>query len=116
MKTKNIILPVVVGDELELRLYRGPEDLDISHYGIAEPTGRAFTKYDSIDIAIIPGVAFDSRGNRLGRGKGYYDKLLPHIPSLKVGICFPFQLIEKVPADTLDVRMDFILTANMTKQ
>lgn len=109
---KNIILPVVVGDVLELRSYTGSLDLAIGSYGIAEPTGTLFTEYSSIDIAIIPGVAFDAKGHRLGRGKGYYDKLLPHIPALKVGICFPFQLIEEVPADALDINMDVIMTIN----
>ena len=109
---KRIVLPVVVGDELELRLYTGPQDLEISDYGIAEPTGDLFTEYSSIDIAIIPGMAFDLKGHRLGRGKGYYDKLLPHIPALKAGICFSFQLIEDVPTDESDINMDLIITNN----
>ena len=89
---KRILLPVVVGDDLELRIYTGPEDMSISGiYGIAEPTG----------------------GNRLGRGKGYYDRLLPRIPSAyKAGICFPFQLVEEVPAESFDIRMDIIITIN----
>ena len=50
-------------------------------------------------------------GNRLGRGKGYYDRLLPRIPSAyKAGICFPFQLVEEVPAEPFDIRMDEIIT------
>ena len=64
----------------------------------------------SIDLAIIPRVAFDVHGNRLGRGKGYYDRLLPRLPhTYKIGICFPFQLLEKVPTETQDVRMDEVL-------
>ena len=111
-QTKRIILPVVVGDELELRLYTGPQDLTISSYGIAEPTGELFTEYHSIDLAIIPGMAFDRFGHRLGRGKGYYDKLLPHISCLKVGICFSFQIVEEVPTDALDISMDVIISNN----
>ena len=64
---------------------------------------------DEIDLAVIPGVAFDRYGHRLGRGKGYYDRLLPQIPAPKVGICFPFQLIEEVPAEAFDFRMDTII-------
>ena len=86
---KRILLPVVVGDDLELRIYT------------------------DIDFIVVPGVAFDAKGNRLGRGKGYYDRLLPRIPSAyKAGICFPFQLVEEVPAESFDIRMDIIITIN----
>lgn len=113
---KQILLPVVVGNELELRLYTGPEDMQISNYGIEEPMGEAYTDYESIDFIVVPGVAFDQKGNRLGRGKGYYDRLLPHIPSAyKAGICFPFQLVEEVPAEPHDIRMDIIITINENK-
>lgn len=107
---KRILLPVVKDNDLELRVYTGPEDLKTGKFGIKEPVGVPFTDYASIDIAIIPGVAFDHKGNRLGRGKGYYDRLLPYIPAYKVGICFPFQLIEEVPAEEFDIRMDLIIT------
>ena len=107
---KRIILPVVVGDYLELRLYTSPQDLIIGSYGIAEPTGKLFTDYDSIELAVVPGVAFDQTGHRLGRGKGYYDKLLPHITATKLGICFPFQLLEEVLAEPFDICMDEIIT------
>lgn len=110
-RKKRIVLPVVAGDVLELRLYTGPDSLKIGSYGIAEPAGEAFTDYTALDLAVIPGVAFDSEKHRLGRGKGYYDKLLPLLPStLKAGICFPFQLLEEVPAEPFDVCMDFVIT------
>ena len=108
---KQILLPVVIGDDLELRHYTGPADLKKGAYGIEEPVGEPFTDYDSIDLAIIPGVAFDTHGNRLGRGKGYYDRLLPRLPhTYKIGICFPFQLVEEVPTEAQDVRMDEVLS------
>lgn len=108
---KRILLPVVTGDDLELRIYTGPEDMKIGTYGIEEPIGEIFTDYASIDFIAVPGVAFDPQGNRLGRGKGYYDRLLPRIPSAcKAGICFPFQLVEEVPAESFDSCMDVIIT------
>ena len=108
---KKILLPVVIGNDLELRVYTSPADLAIGAYGIEEPTGALFTDYATIDLVIVPGVAFDRDGNRLGRGKGYYDRLLPRIPSAyKVGICFPFQIVEEVPAEPFDIRMDEIIT------
>lgn len=110
-KKKQILLPVVVGDDLELRVYTGPADLTPGAYGIEEPTGALFTDYAAIDFIAVPGVAFDRNGNRLGRGKGYYDRLLPRIPSAyKAGICFPFQLVEEVPAEPFDIRMDEVIT------
>lgn len=108
-RSKRIILPVVMGDELELRVYTGPQDLALNMYGIAEPTGVRFTDYRAIDLAVIPGVAFDSQGHRLGRGKGYYDRLLPLITAPKAGICFPFQLIKEVPTEEFDFCMDIII-------
>lgn len=110
---KRILLPVVAGDELELRIYTGTDDMAKGSYGIEEPTGEVFSDYAAIDFIVVPGVAFDSKGNRLGRGKGYYDRLLPHIPSAyKAGICFPFQLVEEVPAEAFDIRMDTIITSH----
>ena len=58
-----------------------------------------------------PAWAFDRQGNRLGRGKGYYDRLLPHLPTAyKIGICFPYQLVNDIPTDAHDIRMDEIIT------
>lgn len=110
---KRILLPVVKGDDLELRIYTGPQDMKTGAYGIEEPIGETFTDYAEIDFIAVPGVAFDREGNRLGRGKGYYDRLLPRIPSaFKAGICFPFQLIDKVPTEPFDICMDIIITTN----
>ena len=97
-------------EKRELRVYTGPEDLATGSYGIEEPTGELFTDYAAIDFVAVPGVAFDNAGNRLGRGKGYYDRLLPRLTAFKAGICFPFQLVEEVPAEPFDIRMDTIIT------
>lgn len=106
---KHIVLPVVVGNDLILRRYTGSHDLTAGEYGIAEPTGELFTDYDRIDLAIVPGLAFDRNGHRLGRGKGYYDRLLPHITARKAGLCFPFQRVEHVPTEATDVTMDEVI-------
>ena len=67
---KRILLPVVVGDDLELRVYTGPENMSICGvYGIEEPTGEAFTDYAAIDFIVVPGVAFDAKVKSVGRGK-----------------------------------------------
>ena len=108
---KRILLPVVKGEDLELKLYTGDNHLTQGAFRIDEPTGPAFTDYAAIDLAVIPGVAFDRRGNRLGRGKGYYDRLLPRLTQArKLGICFPYQLVNDIPTDAHDIRMDEIIT------
>lgn len=111
MSGKHILLPRVTGEgTMELRRYTGPSDLAQGAYNIMEPTGEVFDNYTNIDLAVIPGVAFDKDGNRIGRGKGYYDRLLPKLANTyKIGICLPFQLVEKIPTDEHDVRMDEVL-------
>ena len=108
--SKRILLPVVVQDQLELYTYNGPEHMKTGAFGIEEPTEGRFTDLRKIDLAVIPGVAFDHRGNRLGRGKGYYDRLLPYLTATyKLGICFPYQLLGNIPAEPFDIRMDEVL-------
>ena len=76
-----------------------------------EPSGGNFTDYAAIDLAIIPGMAFGSKGHRLGRGKGYYDRLLSQLTpkTIKIGLCFPWQRVDYVPTDENDVSMDYVI-------
>ena len=106
---KRILLPVVVGDDLVLTDYR-PERMHTGSFGISEPEGEPFTDYDAIDLAIIPGMGFDPHGNRLGRGRGYYDRLLPRLKAPLVGIAFSWQLVEEVPVEPHDRRVDSVIT------
>jgi len=109
---KNIVLPVVNGKQLILREYRSSEQMKLSSYGILEPTGEDFTNLNEIDIVIVPGVAFDRKLNRLGHGMGYYDRLLPKLKAVKVGVCFDFQLLDQIPVDKFDIPMDMIVAQN----
>ena len=109
---KTVLLPRVVSDtDMELRRYSGPADLQRGAFGIFEPTGELFTDYNTIDVAIIPGMAFDAKGHRLGRGKGYYDRFLAKLsPSTyKIGLCFSWQLVDHVPTDEHDIPMDEVI-------
>ena len=108
--SKKILLPIVRGDILELRHYTGKDCLEVGAFGIEEPTGENFTRYEEIEFGIIPGMSFDRQGNRLGRGKGYYDKLLPLLPSYNIGICYQFQARKEIPSESFDRKMDEVWT------
>ena len=108
---KNVLLPVVVdGENLELREFDAYDSMKQGAFNIMEPVGRRFLNYDEIDVAVIPGLAFDRKGGRLGRGKGYYDRLLSKLPDCrKLGMCFDFQMVDAVPAEAHDIKMDDII-------
>ena len=108
---KTILLPCVTNDILEFRQFTGFDALKQGpSFGIPEPTGELFKTIDAIDLAIIPGVAYDINNNRMGRGKAYYDKFLAHARAFKVGVCFNVQLFEQVPHDALDIKMDIVIS------
>lgn len=111
---KRVWLPKVIDNEkMEVREYRGKNDLREGMFHIMEPIGRTIseTEYRQLDLVVIPGIAFDSQGHRLGRGKGYYDRFLSQIPSdvYKIGVCFDFQIVENVPVDDNDISMDEVI-------
>lgn len=111
LKGKTILLPRVIDKQnMEIRMYTGEKDMQQGAFGILEPVGNLFTNYNTIDVVIVPGMAFDLNGHRLGRGKGYYDRFLPHVPQAKkIGICFPFQLVDTVPFESTDISMDLVI-------
>lgn len=108
---KTVLLPKVIDSEnMEIRVYRNKEDLAKGSYGIMEPKGQLFTDYGKITTAVIPGMSFDSSYNRLGRGKGYYDRFLKKIPlAYKIGVCFDFQKEKDIPHEENDVKMDTVI-------
>ncbi len=116
-KTKTILLPCVDGDDLILRQYLGIESMKAGEqFGILEPVGKEFNDLEKIDLMIIPGVAFDKEKNRLGRGRGFYDRLLKTVNATKIGVCFDFQVVEQVPTEDFDVKMDVVIsTTNIYK-
>ncbi|MDR0872641.1 MAG: 5-formyltetrahydrofolate cyclo-ligase [Prevotellaceae bacterium] len=107
---KTVLLPVVQGDEMVLRKYSGLSCLRSGAFGICEPEGEDFTDFDKIDLCIVPALAFDASGNRLGRGKGFYDRLLPRIAAPKIGVCFDVQLLNEIPCENFDAKMDFVIS------
>lgn len=111
-KDKVLLLPCVDGDDLRLRQYTGPECMVAGEqFGIGEPTGEEFTSLEQIEIIIVPGVAFDSQCNRMGRGRGFYDRLLKSTPhALKVGVAFDFQMLDEIPTEPFDVKMNHVIS------
>ena len=109
---KTLLLPCVDGDDLRLRQYTGPECLkEGEQFGIGEPTGPEFTDLNSVQMIIVPGVAYDRHNNRMGRGRGFYDRLLKSTPNAyKVGVAFNFQMVELVPTEEFDVPMNAVIT------
>ncbi len=109
---KQVLLPKVIdGNQMEMRRYTGSGDLHTGAFGIMEPAGTPFAHYAQIDLAVVPGMAFDAAGHRLGRGKGYYDRFLSQLPhTYKIGICFPYRLLDNIPADQHDIPMDEVVS------
>lgn len=108
---KKMVLPIIVGDTLELRAFCGTEELiKNSSFGIHEPVAGELVDPVDVDFAIIPGIAFDKKGNRLGRGKGFYDRFLKQTNAYKVAVGFDFQILDNVPVSSFDVPVDIVLS------
>lgn len=102
-KTKEM-LPVII---------KSFEDLKPGTYGILEPDNNTNQiKLDNIDLVLVPGLAFDPQGYRVGYGGGYYDRFFKKLSknTIKVGLAFDFQIIDKCPTNKFDLPVDYILT------
>ena len=107
--TKHIILPTVVGDDIIPVEYGKDTDFAVGDFNILEPQNEPYQ--GDFDLIVVPGVAFDDKGNRIGRGRGYYDRFLcQHLDVKRIGICFDFQLVDEVPTEPLDIRMDEVIS------
>lgn len=105
--------PRVTGDTLEFHRVRDPDhELQPGRFGIREPLpGSTSVAPETIDAFLCPGMAFDLRGGRLGRGKGYYDRILSRArpDALRIGICFPDQIVADTFSEPHDVAMHRVL-------
>lgn len=108
---KTVLFPRVEGENMVAAEYRG-QPTRTSPYGIEEPTGEEYKNKEDIDVTILPLLAADKNGNRLGYGGGYYDKFLKDISCLKIGYCYDFQISDEPFsfAEEHDVRLDLIVT------
>jgi 5-formyltetrahydrofolate cyclo-ligase len=111
---KTVVVPVCQKNRVirpaqlspNFRLKKGP-------YGICEPLVKKFLALKDLDLVVVPGVAFDKQGNRLGRGKGYYDRFLKKLPvhTTSIGLAFAFQILPSLPVASRDVRLKQVLSA-----
>lgn len=109
-KGKEVFLPILKSDEeLDVGKYERSEKLKKNKFGIMEP--NLVCEETVFDVAVIPGVAFDKACNRLGFGKGYYDRLLEKIHvSQSIGFAFEMQIVDELPSEAHDIPMDIVLT------
>ena len=107
----NVFVPKYLEDTGDWRLVKleNLDDLEEGPFGIPQPKSSSFS-FSLIDVAIIPGLAFDEKGVRLGWGKGVFDKLLAKSTAFKIGAAFDFQIVEKLPQEKHDLVMDMIVT------
>lgn len=106
--SKRVLLPVVNGDILLIKEFV-PQSMNCGYRNIMEPVGESVSPLE-IDIAVIPGVAFDKFCNRMGRGKGFYDRLLPSLNCGKIGLGFGFQVVDNIPCEPFDYPLDMVIT------
>jgi 5-formyltetrahydrofolate cyclo-ligase len=108
---KRVLFPAVIGDDLEFRQVRSLADLVPGRFKIPEPVGEPCRIVEA-DLIVVPGVAFDCCGRRIGYGKGYYDRSLHLLEGSGklVGFCYDFQLVEEIVGESHDVTMDLVVT------
>ena len=112
---KNVFLPIC---NIETNTFTTEQicdvefDAQLNFYGIKEPIKKENSN-QTIDCAIIPGIAFDANGNRIGFGKGYYDKFFEKNQSVyKIGLCYEFQIVDSIDVQEHDFPVDLIVTEN----
>ena len=105
---KTFLYPKVVGDDLHFLVVEAHADLQPGKWKLHEPRGG---EPRVPELVLVPGVAFDAQGNRMGRGKGFYDRWLAAYAEVRtVGVCFDVQIVAELPVEPHDRRMDLVVT------
>jgi 5-formyltetrahydrofolate cyclo-ligase len=115
---RRIVIPYVMGQELGLWRLEALAELAPGRFGILEPPAarrcdpQRQIAPQELDLVVVPGVGFDRRGNRLGTGCGYYDRLLAQLrpDTRRIGLCYESQLLHRVPIEFHDIPMDRVVT------
>lgn len=111
--SKSFYLPRVNGVNLEVLPYESTS-LRSGAFHIEEPTGNDVTEPMQMELIIVPAVAYDRKGNRVGRGKGYYDRLLSQTKAFTIGVGYDFQLVDEIEINEFDVPVDLVITETHT--
>lgn len=111
---KTVVLPKIAGGRLMLTPIDSRTDLRPNALGILEPVTGYYLSVAEIDVFLVPGVGFDRAGNRLGWGKGYYDKLLEKTSAPKIGLAYACQIVSRLPVEKYDIPMDTVITEKET--
>lgn len=115
---KNVYIPICIPETHELCISRitNLNELKSGHFGILEPKTEYIRLSNSrlLDLVLVPGVVFDSTGNRIGFGAGYYDRFMKRLKlgAVKAALAYSFQVVDKVPTDEYDIPADYIVTEN----
>lgn len=109
---KEVFYPKVIKGGLGFVRVNGKDELEVGSYDIPEPRGKGFVEKPIVGLVVVPGVAFDVVGNRLGYGKGYYDRMLALLAGSAqlVSLAFDFQVVEGIPTQPHDMRVDWVIT------
>lgn len=110
---KHFYLPRVNGVNLDILPY-DESRLELGSFHIEEPIGDDTVDPSAIELIIVPAVAYDRKGNRLGRGKGFYDRLLSTTKATRIGVGYEFQLVDEIPVEPHDVPVDMVITQQTT--
>ena len=105
---KKVLVPKIINNEIKMILINSNTKFLPSNFKVLEPIDNNIY-HDKIDLILIPGVAFDKKKNRLGFGKGYYDRYLEKNQTYKIGICFKEQIIDNLITNSFDIPMDLII-------
>lgn len=108
---KKIYLPKVNNDHLLICPIQSWEDLKEGSFGILEPCENLEPSHPKeLDLILVPGLAFDKKGNRMGYGKGFYDRLLKQTKALRIGLAFKEQIVDELPVEDHDEAVDLVIT------
>ncbi len=108
--SKTLLLPITRNDIITPVKISENTEYILGDYNICEPKNASVFPKEKIDVIIIPGIAFDRHGSRVGFGKGCFDRFLEETNAVKIGYCYDFQICENIKTQDFDINMDFLVT------